>query len=210
MRFHVSGADRQSGQERIIAVDVPDAAAAEAEANRRGLLVESVRPVNANRVAKAPLDYQSPRAAQSLSTLAMADNRHERVYFNQAGFVVTRTRLIFRDTIYPLANVAAVSIAERPSPAVGRGSGCIVVALIMAALAWTANQDSPRDTIPYFVGALALGLGAVGVLMILMARKFYIARIQTAGGANDALVSRDRLLVCALVAAVNAAIIDRG
>lgn len=216
MKFQMRVADRDSGTEGTIVLDAADAASAEAQANQSGLFVAEVCALNNN--AKSLLEYAQPtRVVKSdvpdaLPSVTAAEPSRtqpvEHFYYNHQGFVVTRTRLVFQGTVYPLANVAAVTVGEVPPQNTGMGIGLIMVGLAIGLIGLVA-AGGELGTIAVCVvfGLLLIGGGAA----VLMGDKpEFVARIQTTAGTVDAMHSANLQPVQALIAAINAAIVDRG
>ena len=124
----------------------------------------------------------------------------EEVYFSEGEVQVTSTRLQTETTMYPVNGITAVSLVDVPK---NYTPGLAVVGIGIGVGLLGVNMGS---------AILVVGLGflALGVVILVLARKKWAVAIGTAGGQQHAVVSTDRAYVERIVQALNDAVTRRG
>ena len=131
----------------------------------------------------------------------MAEKKETIFYSDERGVRITDTRLIVGSTTYAMANITSVSRTRKPA---NRVPGIVLAILGLVILAITSQLGSSEGVI---FGVILLGLG---ILIAAIVKATYIARIGSASGETDAISSKDKQYIQAVVTAMNEAIIKRG
>ncbi len=134
----------------------------------------------------------------------------EVTYLQDRNVLVTNTRAIMAGRAFAMANVTSVSISKTTSYA-GIYSLGVGVFGAMGGFICAASSE------PFSFGALFLGIVFCAAFVILgwlllssENRTTYTVIIGSSGGEVNALASKDQAYIQTVVAAVNAAIIQRG
>lgn len=121
----------------------------------------------------------------------------EKVYFDHGGTSVSNARFVVGGTTYPISSIASVRATEsKPIPLTA-----IVLILIGFGLCLGG------DPVWFMAGPVAI---VVGVVWIAKKSKTYAVLLHTSSGQSQALESKDKAHVLAIVEALNKSIIDRG
>lgn len=131
----------------------------------------------------------------------MAEEKEIVFYSDDRGVRITNTRAIVGLTTYAMANITSVTMSVKPAK---RTPGIVVAILGLLILIITAELGSAGGVI---FGVIVLGLG---ILMAVVAKPIFTVRIGSASGEADAVSSKDRDYIQAVVRAMNEAFIKRG
>jgi len=139
----------------------------------------------------------------------------EVLYLQEGGALVTNARIVIGGKTYVLSGISSVS-AVRIDPKIGGDLFAAIIGAVGLLIAlsnfasWWPNRffgDFPASVA--ICGGVGLLLAGAGILNMRQARPRFAARIVSASGENDALVSKDEAQVDRLVEAINKAIIER-
>jgi len=131
----------------------------------------------------------------------MAEEKEVTYYSDDKGVRITNTRVIVSSTTYAMANISSVSTVKKPAR---RVLGILIAILGLIVLVVTAVTGS---TVGIAFGAVFL---CFGVLVAVLLKPIYIARIASASGEVDAISAKEEKYIQTIVMAMNEAIIKRG
>lgn len=116
----------------------------------------------------------------------------EKIYYHDAGVVVSDKRFVSEGTTYALHNIASVAAGTHAPRKLGW-----ILALILGLVVIPAN--------PFF----GIPIAALAAWSLYQRRKAYVVVLRDASGETNALSSRDRATIEKIVAALNLAIVER-
>lgn len=151
-------------------------------------------------VATRPDSRHNHRMASS-PTSEPAPPNEERVFFRRGDALVTLQRFVAGGRTYAMSGATAVSMHRYPP----RRYLLIVLALAAGVAAFVVADSGERPA-AYIVGAL----GGLLLIFALFRRSTYSIRLMTASGESQALVSKVRGYISAVVAGLNRTQIERG
>lgn len=172
MQWEAKGVNRETGADEVILIEADNEASAQRRANRRGLMVESVRPLDPN-----------DSVADALADLATAST---------ATVVPTRRAVPPPQPAYtgappqqfqPTYNQQAVSVhVHQQRGTSGWGIAALVLGIIALLFCWVP-----------FVGLLSMPIAAIGALLAIVG-----AIVSLAGGRSGIGMPMAGLLICIL------------
>ena len=128
----------------------------------------------------------------------------ERTYFLDGAVTITSTRAVFFGITYAMANITSVSLRVRLE-----NQGLGVALIVIGGMLPLYGLDAGEIATTVLVTVLGLLLVAVGILILIKRKNWYIVRISSASGEVNAFQHRDREYIQRIIDAVNRAIIDR-
>jgi len=145
----------------------------------------------------------SPSSGAPQTPAAATGAAPEKTYFSDDAITVTSSRAVIGGKTYAMANITSVSKAKRP-PNTSGATVLVVLGALMFLCAFAGTNTG------LFVGLPGVVLAAIGVVMFMRATPDFIVRLGSASGEANALVHKDEAYIQQIVAAVSAAIVDRG
>jgi len=167
-------------------------------------------PKCGNPIASANSVVQGDRASGS-SVLAPsgAAPGQERSFYSDALVRVTNARVIIGPKTYSLANVSSVSLWTQPAARLGPLLiGIIIggIGLLMTIGSFAGKSKGDSIGCALFMTLVGGALFLVGILL----KDTHWVRLTAAGGETNALSSKSRDYILAVVGAINEAIVHRG
>lgn len=124
----------------------------------------------------------------------------EIVFYQDKSVLITNTRVVVLETMYPVRGITSVSTVSIP-PNRKIPAGVVMLGLFLSFLGiWLGVVDFVLTGIPIF---------SLGVLWLWLQKMTYAIRIFTAGGQLDVLVSQDQSYVITVVQALHGAVAAR-
>jgi len=117
---------------------------------------------------------------------------NEKIYYNDAGTIVSDKRFVSQGTTYALPSIASVAAGIHAPRKLGW-----ILALILGLVAAPVNA---------FFG---IPIAALAAWSLYQRRRAYVVVLRDASGETNALSSRDRATIEKIVAALNLAIVER-
>ncbi len=128
----------------------------------------------------------------------------EKIFYDNADVKVTSTRFIVDKATYPIANISSV---KSTSKSAGLLKLIAIILILIGALGLLSIFDSEAESDVTVTSLVFLG---IGIWLYRCAKTKYLVMLTTAGTESQALESKDKNYIDAIVAALNNAIVHRG
>ena len=127
----------------------------------------------------------------------------ETVIYQEGNIKITNARAVFGDKTYSMANITSVE-----KGAASDNSGCFVVIFLFLGIGLISTSFSDGFDFGYLVTGLVFG--GIAIYMALSRKSGYVVKFGSSSGEIKAYTSSSEEEIKKIVAAINAAIIQKG
>lgn len=134
----------------------------------------------------------------------MVDASKETIYYQDTSVTVSNKRAILGGNTYPVRNITSVSMGN-----VAPGGTALIMILIIAGLILAFVGFGLAQFGSYLILGVGIALIVAGLAIMVINRPSYAVRIGSASGETNALVSKEKAYIQAVVDALNRAIVEQ-